>query len=59
MAQQLKAWAALTEDLSLVPSTHITQLSAACNVSQEQVMFILASEDNCTHMHTLLSHVHI
>ena len=49
MAQQLRALAALAEDLGSVPSTHIGQLTTVCDSSSRNLMHILQS---VVHTHT-------
>lgn len=58
VSQQLKAWTALAEDLSSVPSTQVRQLTAVCKLQLQEVLAPLASKGTCTVM-AIPTHRHI
>lgn len=57
-APWLIAHFALPEDCSLVPSTHIIQLTVTCNSSSRGSDSLLDSMGSCTHVHipTYMAH---
>jgi hypothetical protein len=50
MVERLRLCTALAEDLSMLPSTHIRQLTSASNPSSRGSASLLASESPSTHM---------
>lgn len=52
MTQQLEVLAAPPDNLSLVPSTHIEQLTTACNFRESDALFCVQEHQHRCDMHT-------